>query len=61
MNAIFHDLLCKLRIISKLKVNQKLDTTNGLNIYTEGWISWMYRKINRDNKDEGVRFLDELY
>jgi hypothetical protein len=61
MNAIFHDLLCKLRIISKLKVNQKLDTTNGLNIYTEGWVSWMYRKINRDNKDEGVRFLDELY
>jgi hypothetical protein len=61
MNAIFHDLLCKLRIISKLKVNQKLDTSNGLNIYSDNWISWVYRKINRDNKDEGVRFLDELY
>lgn len=61
MNDIMHDLLNKLRIISKIKEGQKLDTANGLNVYTEGWMNWLLRKWNRDNKDEGIRYLRDLY
>ncbi len=61
MNDVMHDLLNKLRVISKIKEGQKLDTSNGLNVYTDGWINWALRKWNRDNKDEGIRFLRDLY
>jgi hypothetical protein len=61
MNDVMHDLLNKLRVISKIKEGQKLDTANGLNVYTEGWVNWLLRKWNRDNKDEGIRYLRELY
>jgi len=61
MNDVMHDLLNKLRIISKVRENQKLDTSNGLNVYTDGWVNWMLRKWNRDNKDEGIRFLRDQY
>jgi hypothetical protein len=56
-----HSQLNKLRIISKIKEGQKLDTANGLHIYTDGWINWLSRKWYRDNKDEGIRFLLDLY
>ena len=61
MNDVMHDLLNKIRIISKIREGQKLDTNNGLNVYTEGWFNWMARKWNRDTKDEGVRYLRDLY
>lgn len=61
MTDIMHDLLTKLRIISKIREGQKLDTNNGLNVYTDGWINYFLRKWNRDNKDEGVRALRDLY
>lgn len=62
MNDVMHDLLNKLRVIGKVKVGQKLDTSNGmLHVYTDTWINWAYRKWNRDNKDEGVRYLRDLY
>ena len=61
MNSVTHELLTKLRVISKIKEGQKLDTANGLNIYTDGWINWLMRKWNRDTKDESVRYLRELY
>ena len=61
MNDVMHDLLNKIRIISKIREGQKLDTTNGLNVYTEGWYNWLARKWNRDTKDEGVRYLRDLY
>jgi len=61
MNDVMHDLLNKLRIISKVRENQKLDTSNGLNVYTDGWVNWMLRKWHRDNKDEGIRFLRDQY
>lgn len=61
MNDVMHDLLNKLRVISKIKEGQKLDTANGLNVYTEGWVNWLLRKWNRDNKDEGIRNLRDLY
>lgn len=61
INDVMHDLLNKLRVISKIKEGQKLDTANGLNVYTEGWVNWLLRKWNRDNKDEGIRNLRDLY
>jgi hypothetical protein len=61
INDVMHDSLNKLRIISKLREGQKLDTYNGLAIYNDGWISWLMRKWNRDSKDEGMRFLRDLY
>jgi hypothetical protein len=57
-----HGLLNRLRIISKLREGQKIDTTNnGINIYTDGWYNWAIRKFYRDNKDEGTRFLLDTY
>ena len=61
MNDIMHDLLIKVRIIGKLREGQKLDTSNGLYVYNDGWINWIVRKWNRDNKDEGIRYLRDLY
>lgn len=62
MNDVMHDLLNKLRIIGKVREGQKLDTTNGnINVYTDTWFNWAMRKWNRDNKDEGVRYLRDLY
>lgn len=61
MNDVMHDLLNKLRVISKIREGQKLDTSHGLNVYNEGWINWVLRKWNRDNKDEGIRYLRDLY
>ena len=61
MNDVMHGLLNKLRIISKIKEGQKLDTSNGLSVYDDGWFNWFLRKWNRDNKDEGIRFVLDLY
>jgi hypothetical protein len=61
MNDTMHVLLNKLRVIGKIKENQKLDTSNGINVYVDGWINWFFRKWNRDNKDEGIRNLRDLY
>jgi len=61
MNDVMHGLLDKLRIVGTIKEGQKLDTTYGLNVYTEGWINWLFRKWHRDNKDEGMRQLCDLY
>lgn len=61
MNDVMHDLLNKLRVISEVREGQKLDTSNGLYVYTDSWSEWIKRKWYRDNKDEGVRFLRDLY
>ena len=62
MNDVMHDLLNRLRIIGKIKEGQKLDTSNGsLYIYTETWANWFARKWYRESKDEGVRYLRDLY
>ncbi len=61
MTEVMHDLLNKLRVIGKVREGQKLDTSNGLNVYTDTWANWIFRKWNRDNKDEGIRFLQDLY
>ncbi len=56
-----HDLLNKLRIIGKIREGQKLDVANGLHVYSDSWFNWIMRKWNRDNKDEGVRCILDLY
>jgi hypothetical protein len=62
MNDSMHDLLVKVRIIGKIRENQKLDVQNGLNVVNaDSWSAWLYRKITRENKHECTRFLRDLY
>lgn len=61
MNNIIHEYLNKLRLISKLQEGQSLDTTNGITIYNFTYLNWVWRKWNRDNKDEVTKFLQEFY
>jgi hypothetical protein len=56
-----HEHLNKLRIISKLKESQKLDTTKGINIYTYSLYNWILRRWARENKEETIRTLRDLY
>lgn len=56
-----HEHLNKLRIISKIRASQRLDTTNGLTVYEESIYNWFLRKYYHDNKDEGTRYLQDLY
>jgi hypothetical protein len=62
MENILHLYLCKLRIISKIPVGGKLDTTqNDLNIYYGGVFGWLFRKAYGDNKENATKYLIELY
>lgn len=61
ISDILHDMLNKLRIISKIKEGQKIDTSDGLNVYNDGIINWLFRKYTRNNKDENVKYLSDLY
>lgn len=62
MNDIMHEYLNKLRIIGKIRKDEKLDTTNGqLNVYRPGWFNWIYRKYYGDNKEEGTRYLQDFF
>lgn len=62
MESILHLYLCKLRIISKIPVGGKLDTTqNDLNIYYGGIFGWLFRKAYGDNKENATKYLIELY
>jgi hypothetical protein len=61
MNNMLHEQLNRLRLISKLQEGQSLDTGNGLTVYEFSYTNWLWRKWNRDNKDEVTRFLQEFY
>jgi hypothetical protein len=62
MNDIMHEHLNKLRIISKIRKGQKLDTTHGqLSVYEPGFLNWIYRRYYGDNKEESARFLQDFY
>lgn len=61
VNNIMHEHINKLRIISKIRPGQKLDTTSGITVYEESIFNWLYRKYYRDSKDEAVRILQEIY
>jgi len=61
MNGIIHNHLNGLRIISKIRVGQKINTINGLSVYKEGFMSWVNRIWFKDSKIETLRVLTELY
>jgi len=62
MENILHTYLTRLRLISKIPVNGRLDTTkNDLNIYYGGLFGWMYRKVCGDNKESATKYLINLY
>lgn len=62
MDNIIHSHLCKLRIISKIPVNGRLDTThNDINIYYGGVYNWIVRKVYGDNKEHTAKYLVEMY
>lgn len=62
MDAILHSYLTKLRIISKIPANGKLDITNNdLNIYYDSVVNWMLRKFHGDNKYNATKYLTEIY
>ena len=61
MNNITHDHLNQLRIIAQLRPGQRLDTTNGVTVYKDTWANWIMRKWYNDSKNEGTRYLQDLY
>ena len=62
MDNILHQYLTKLRIISKIPENGRLNTTqNDLDIYYDTFTSWMWRKISGDSKDCTTKYLINLY
>jgi hypothetical protein len=62
MESVTHSYLCKLRIISKIPINGRLDTThNDINIYYGGVIGWVFRKVYGDNKENATKYLIDLY
>lgn len=62
METVIHTYLTKLRIISKIPENGRLDTTNNdLNIYYNSITSWCWRKFQGDNKEQATKYLMDLY
>ena len=62
MDTILYNYLTKLRIISKIPENGRLDTTqNDLNIYYATVSNWIWRKFNGDSKDATTKYLTNLY
>lgn len=61
MNNTLHQHLNHLRLIGRIREGQRLDTTKDITVYDDTILSWVMRKWNHDGKDEGVRFLRELY
>lgn len=62
MDTVIHTYLTRLRIISKIPTNGKIDTTNNdLNIYYSSISSWVRRKMQGDSKDNATKYLTDLY
>mgnify|MGYP007125718649 FL=1 len=62
MDNILHTYLTKLRIISKIPANGKLDITNNdLNIYYDSVVNWVLRKFHGDNKYNATKYLTDIY
>ena len=62
METVIHTYLTRLRIISKIPSNGKIDITNNdLNIYYNSIPNWIRRKIQGDNKDNATKYLMDLY
>lgn len=62
METVIHTYLTKLRIISKIPVNGRLNITNNdLDIYKDSFINWFLRKWGNDCKDNATKYLYDLY
>lgn len=62
METVIHTYLTRLRIISKIPSNGKIDITNNdLNIYYNSIPNWIRRKIQGDSKDNATKYLMDLY
>ena len=62
METVVHVYLTKLRIISKVPLNGRLDITNNeLDIYKDSFIGWVLRKWGSDCKDNATKYLYDLY
>jgi hypothetical protein len=62
METIAQQYLTKLRIITKIPENGRLNLTNNdLNIYVSGFWSWVYRKSQGDGKLNTVNYLSSFY
>ena len=62
MENVVHGYLTKLRIISKIPVNGKMDITkNDLNLYDDSVRNWIWRKYHGDCKHNSVKYLTELF
>lgn len=62
MDNVLHTYLTKLRIISKIPANGKLDITNNdLNIYHDSIVNWILRKFHGDNKNNATKYLTDIY
>ena len=62
MDNVVHIYLTKLRIISKIPQNGRLDITNNdLNIYQNSLSNWFLRKIHGDNKHNSTKYLVDLF
>ena len=60
MNINLHEQLNKLRIISKLREGQSLYTKENITVYEFSYLNWAWRKWYNDNKEEVVRYLQDL-
>lgn len=62
MEIVTHTYLTKLKIISKIPVNGRLDITqNDLNIYEWSIMNWLWRKTYSDSKYNATKYLIDLY
>ena len=62
MDNTLYIYLSKLRIISKIPINGKLNICNNdLNIYNDTFINWVTRKINGDSRESSTKYVIELY
>lgn len=62
IDPVAHQYLTRLRIISKIPENGQLDlTSNDINIYSPGFVNWVYRKVCGDGKMNTIGFLRTFY
>jgi len=61
MNNNIHTVLNQLRLISKIKSGQSLYVNNTITIYEVSFLNWIWRKWNRDNKEEVIKYLQDFY
>jgi hypothetical protein len=62
MDAQTSKLLIRLRLISKIPENGRLNTyDNQLSLYNNSWYQWFFRNIKFDSKEKTRTILDSFY